>query len=64
LPKINCSRTKAIAITSECLAKEQLEVLQKDVLEEKCYYSIIIDEATDVSIKKYLAVVIQFLLQK
>lgn len=56
---INCGRTKATVITNECLAKEQLEVLQRVFLEE-CYYSIIIDETTDVSTKKCLAAVIRF----
>lgn len=57
---INCGRTKATIITNECLAVEQLKLLQKLLSDEKCYYSIIIDETTDVSIKKCLAVVIRF----
>lgn len=57
---INCGRTKATAITNNCLAIEQLEVLQKIFSEENSYYSIIIDETTDVSTKKCLATVIRF----
>lgn len=58
--KITCTRTKAKAITNECLAKEQLESLQRIFIKENFYYSIIIDETTDVSTKKCLAVIIRF----
>lgn len=40
--------------------REQLRLLKKLLSEEKCYYSIILDKTTDVSIKKCLAVVIRF----
>ncbi|KAG5866720.1 hypothetical protein JTB14_023863 [Gonioctena quinquepunctata] len=65
LPKLirSCdpdSRTKSTAITNECLAAESQEVLLKDLEESGGFYSLIIDETTDVSTKKSLAIVIRF----
>lgn len=57
---INCSRTKATTLTTECLAKESLEILRKHLTLSGNIYSLIIDETTDVSTKKSLAVVIRF----
>lgn len=57
---IPCSRTKATAITNECLAKEQLESLQRVFVNEDRYYSVIIDETTDVATKKCLAIIVRF----
>ncbi|EEZ98954.1 hypothetical protein TcasGA2_TC004808 [Tribolium castaneum] len=57
---IKCSRTKATAITNECMALESLECLQKHLQESGNTFSLIIDETTDVSVKKSLAIVIRY----
>lgn len=48
---IKCSRTKATALTNTCLAKESIEVFQKQLNESGGFYSVIIDERTDISTK-------------
>lgn len=55
---INCSRTKATYITNNCLNMEQMEVISG--LLKKCKFSLIIDETTDVSTQKSLALVVRY----
>lgn len=55
---IKCGRTKATAITRDCLAKEQISIIVEKL--KSNVYSLIIDETTDVSTHKALAVVVRF----
>lgn len=55
---IICCRTKATSLTKECIAKEQIsEISEKLRLN---VFSIIIDETTDISTEKSLAIVARF----
>ncbi|VEN49117.1 unnamed protein product [Callosobruchus maculatus] len=56
----NCNRTKATAITSECLASESLRQIRKSLSDENKFYSLIIDETTDISTRKSLVIMIRF----
>lgn len=55
---INCSRTKATYITNECLSVEQLKVVSSILKNSK--FSLIIDETTDISTQKSLALVVRY----
>ncbi|CAG9812973.1 unnamed protein product [Phaedon cochleariae] len=55
---INCSRTKATYLTNECINLEQLEYLSNILKKSK--FSLLIDETTDISTEKSLAMVIRF----
>ncbi|CAG9822240.1 unnamed protein product [Phaedon cochleariae] len=55
---INCSRTKATYSTNECINLEQLEYLSNILKKNK--FSLLIDETTDISTEKSLAMVIRF----
>lgn len=61
---IECGRTKVTAITNECLATESLSILLNSLRASGGFYSLIVDETTDTSTKKSLAVVIRFYHQK
>ncbi|CAH1183927.1 unnamed protein product [Phaedon cochleariae] len=58
IKNLKCSRTKATLITKECLATQALDDIAADT--QNCYYSLIVDETTDVSTKKSLAIVIRY----
>ncbi|XP_043277820.1 zinc finger MYM-type protein 1-like [Venturia canescens] len=55
---VKCSRTKATAITKDCLAPEAKEDICRRL--KNSVYSLIIDETTDVGTKKSLAIIIRF----
>nr|WP_253308757.1 hAT transposon family protein [Rickettsia endosymbiont of Ceutorhynchus assimilis] len=56
--QINCSRTKATYITNDCLSVEQLEEISSILQKNK--FSLIIDETTDISTQKSLALVVRY----
>ncbi|KAJ8941791.1 hypothetical protein NQ314_010279 [Rhamnusium bicolor] len=55
---LKCSRTKATSLTKYCLAKEQLEIISRKLKQTK--FSLILDETTDISTEKSLALVVRF----
>lgn len=59
---VKCSRTKATAITKDCLAPEAKEEICRRVKDN--VYSLIIDETTDIDTKKSLAIIIRFFDEK
>ncbi|XP_011876164.1 PREDICTED: zinc finger MYM-type protein 1-like [Vollenhovia emeryi] len=59
---MKCSRTKATAITKDCLAPEAKEEICRRVKDN--VYSLIIDETTDIDTKKSLAIIIRFFDEK
>ncbi|KAF2886018.1 hypothetical protein ILUMI_20153, partial [Ignelater luminosus] len=56
--EIKCGRTKSTALTKECIAKQQLNEITEKLKEN--VFSIIIDETTDISTEKSLALVVRF----
>lgn len=54
---INCSRTKATYLTNECINLEQLGNISNV---KKNKFSLLIDETTDISTEKSLAMVVRF----
>ncbi|KAJ8928480.1 hypothetical protein NQ314_018961 [Rhamnusium bicolor] len=55
---LKCSRTKATSLTKYRLAKEQLEIISRKLKQTK--FSLILDETTDISTEKSLALVVRF----
>lgn len=58
LANIKLKRTKCIALITKVVAPALLRTLVKDVGDVP--YSLIVDESTDVSVEKYLAVCIRY----
>lgn len=62
---IKCSRTKATAITKDCLALEAKEEICRLVKNNSLIiYSLIIDEITNIGTEKLLAIIIRFFDEK
>ncbi|XP_071578641.1 uncharacterized protein [Temnothorax nylanderi] len=59
LKDMNIARRKATLITTDCFQPEAIEIITKRAI-ESVGYSLIIDETTDVSTNKSLAVVMRF----
>lgn len=55
---LKCSRTKFTSVTNTILRDEGIEDVAKDL--RKCKFSVIIDETTDISTKKCLAIVVRY----
>ncbi|XP_046608736.1 uncharacterized protein LOC124299522 [Neodiprion virginianus] len=55
---IKCCRTKAMNLTKDVIAKEQISVISENL--KNCVFSIIIDETTDINTEKSLAIVVRF----
>lgn len=56
--RLKCPRTKSTQITNTILMDEGIEDVSKSL--RKCRFSIIIDETTDISTKKCLAVLVRY----
>lgn len=56
--KLKCNRTKATKLTKDCLAQEQLNLVS--AILTKQYFSLIIDETTDISTQKSLVLVARY----
>lgn len=56
--RIKCNRTKATLLTKSCIAEEATEQILQEVRDE--FYSIIIDETTDIGTQKALALLIRY----
>lgn len=57
---IKCGRTKSTAILTQIVAPENINNISQHIQNENLCYSIIVDESTDISAKKSLAIVIRY----